>query len=238
MPCLPAWPTEGLHTPAEQAGRLTPPSSWSPPGAPQGLSPSSRVSLENRGRPLEPGTQWGFGPPSCGRARASGRSARTHGERGWAASPSPSLSRGPDTARSSSCPGAPAAGRYRAGTGAGWGEGEEGPRAPKAAVWGGRRGRGRCRGMRAGSSSFPGRTGPAGSWGPLRSRRHTASQVPAPALPAVCSWGLALRKPNTHRRWRGRGEEGDPGQLPGTAHGPPRPQTPPPCNWPGPLRQG
>lgn len=66
-----------------RGARLTPPSSWSPPGAPQGLSPSSRVSLENRGRPLEPGTQWGFGPPSCGRARASGRSARTHGERGW-----------------------------------------------------------------------------------------------------------------------------------------------------------
>lgn len=171
----------------------------------------------------------GLGPPAAGGRGLQGGARGPMGRGVGAASPSPSLSRGPDTARSSSCPGAPAAGRYRAGTGAGWGEGGEGPRAPKAAVWGGRRGRGRCRGMRAGSSSFPGRTGPAGSWGPLRSRRHTASQVPAPALPAVCSWGLALRKPNTHRRWRGRGEEGDPGQLPGTAHGPPRPQTPPPC---------
>lgn len=221
-----------------RGARLTPPSSWSPPGAPQGLSPSSRVSLENRGHPLEPGAQWGFGPPSRGRARASGRSARTHGERGWGRLSEPLSVPGPRHRPEQQLPWSPGGrqvqGRYRCGVGRGWG----GSQGPEGSRLGRPTGEGPVQRNAGGLLLFPRKD--RASWqlgAPQEPQAHGLSG--SRACPASCVQ-LGPRPEETQHppAVAGQGRGGGPRPAPRHCTWASTPPNPTALHWPGPLRQG
>lgn len=181
----------------------------------------------------------GLGPPAAGGRGLQGGARGPMGRGVGAASPSPSLSRGPDTARSSSCPGAPAAGRYRAGTGAGWGEGGEGPRAPKAGSRLGRpTGEGPVQRNAGGLLLFPRKD--RASWqlgAPQEPQAHGLSG--SRACPASCVQ-LGPRPEETQHppAVAGQGRGGGPRPAPRHCTWASTPPNPTALHWPGPLRQG